>query len=196
VLVEDRFCLFCSCVLFVLVSKAVGVSQSQAAVCGLRHGDAGQQTAAREGRATLPCDEQCAKEARKKQLAQAFGRQHQNWSDAQTLLGLAKTHPLLLRRVETNLSALVARNAAFVFEPGAIVPNLVFPAMGAAQRKVTKKKEICLFLKLFAACASSCRIVWAQVRVLWRGRAALGVGVAEERQQGGLFVVRYFVCLF
>ncbi len=105
--------------------------------CGLKHRDKEQQQQALAKRPVLACDETCAREQRKKQLALAFGKQHQAWQDSQMLLGLARTHPVLLRRIEQNLAALISRNSGFPFDDaGAIVPNVVFPAMTSAQRKL------------------------------------------------------------
>ena len=103
-------------------------SQSVSAVCGRRGGG---------GDKASVCDEACAKETRKRQMAAAFGKQHQTWDDSQQLLKLAQEHPLLLlRRTEHQLTYLISSNAGVDLEADEVVPNVVFPAMGSAQRKL------------------------------------------------------------
>ncbi len=88
----------------------------------------------------LECDELCAKEQRKRLLAEAFGKQHTQYQEQQQALGLARTHPVFLRRIEAQLMALIARNVDFNFAEhaatGSITPNVVFPSASSPQRKL------------------------------------------------------------
>ncbi len=149
----------------------------------MKHGDPEQQKEAIAARPLLPCDDVCAKEIRKKQLAQAFGKQHQNWTDAQALIGLAKTHPTLLRRAEANLANLVLRNSGFVFEEGAIVPNVVFPGLTAAQRKLVHLLAESFGLKSESFGEEAQRSVWVTLRPGSRLPTAPLSSVLENQQR-------------
>jgi hypothetical protein len=133
--------------------------------CNLTHqGDPDANQKVLDGRPVLECDEVCQKEIRKKQLAIAFGKQHQVWQDSQIMIGLARTHPLLLRRVEQQLSFLISQNADFLFESDAIVPNVVFPSMGSAQRKLVHLVAESFGLVSESFGAENTRAVWVTLR--------------------------------
>ena len=158
--------------------------QSVVVPCGLRHRDKEQQAQALAKRPVLTCDEACSREIRKKQLAAAFGKQHQAWQDSQMLLGLARTHPALLRRIEQNLAALVARNAGFSFDdPGAIVPNMVFPAMGSAQRKLVHLLAESFGLRSESFGEDAQRSVWVTLKPGAKVPSALLSQVIAEQQR-------------
>ena len=158
--------------------------QSVLTACGMLHGVPAQQAEALAQRVHLECDGACTKEIRKKQLAMAFGKQHQQWQEQQILLGLARTHPVLLRRIEQNLSALITRNLGFQFdEPGAIVPNVVFPSMGSAQRKLIHLLAESFGLRSESFGDDVARSVWVTLRPMAKVPSALLSQVIADQQR-------------
>ena len=112
----------------------------------------------------LECDDLCARELRKQQLAEAFGKQHQAWQDSQMLVGLARTHPALLRRIEQQFLFLLTKNSGFEFTEDAIVPNIVLPSMTAAQRKLAHLVAESFGLQSESFGQDSSRAVWITLR--------------------------------
>ena len=151
--------------------------QSLKATCGVLDGEPTVE------HPTIACDETCAKELRKKQLAQAFGKQHQAWQDSQMMVGLARTHPLLLRRIEQQLCFLISNNAGFEFTDDAIVPNVVFPSMGAAQRKLVHLVAESFGLSSESFGQDRARAVWVTLRPNAHPPTTLLSQVLQEQQQ-------------
>lgn len=99
------------------------------------------------------------------------------------LLGLARTHPILLRRIEDQLTFLVTSNSNFSFEDdNAIVPNVVFPSMSSTQRKLVHlvAESYGLHSESFGADAS--RAVWVTLRSGARPPAERLSDVLREQQ--------------
>lgn len=95
---------------------------------------------------------------------------------------MARTHPTLLRRIEHQLEFLIAKNSDFAFEEGAIVPNLVFPAMGPAQRKLVHLVAESYGLHSESFGDADNRSVWVTLKPNAKVPGALLSRVLEEHQ--------------